>query len=80
MSTHRPSHDEEPLRQAQRPAVQSMAPQHSVLLVHVAAASRQHSVAVGDARHERPAQQVAIEVHARPAAVHAPEVGMQVPD
>ncbi len=69
------------LRHAQRPAVQSMAPQHSVLLVHVAAASRQHSVAVGDARHESPAQQVAIEVHARPAAVHAPMVlRMQVPD
>jgi hypothetical protein len=68
------------LRQAQRPAVQIMAPQHSVLLVHVAAASRQQSDAVGDARHESPAQQVAIEVHARPAAVHAPVVGMQVPD
>lgn len=37
-------------RQAQRPLVQSIRPQHWLLSVQLALASRQHSEAVGDAR------------------------------
>lgn len=58
------------VRHAQAPAVQSIEPQHCTLDVQAARASAQHRVALGDARHDSPAQHDDAVVHALPAAVH----------
>ena len=67
------------LRHTQRPAVQSIDPQHSVLVVHAPAASRQQSDALGDARQESPVQHSVAAAQARPAAAQVVVARMQRP-
>lgn len=68
------------LRHAQRPAVQSIEPQHSVLDVHAPIASRQQSVEIGDARHDSPSQHALALVQLRDAAVQDVVARPQRPD
>lgn len=64
----------EPVRQVQRPASHNMLPQQSSELVHVPAASEQHTVLVGLARHDSGRQQLASVEHVTCAAPHVPAV------
>lgn len=57
-------------RQAQRPLEHSIRPQHWLLSVQVALASRQHRDVVGDARYDRPEQHAPPLSRGLPATSH----------